>query len=244
MSEKVLLVDDVSMFLDLQKGYLQLSAVEILCAANGAEALKMCRRERPSLVFMDLNMPVMNGAECCEAIKKDPLLRSIPVVLIASEGREAERKLCLAAGCDDFITKPLDRKIFLETARRLFPVIDRRDKRVYCHIKTTFRASGTTGTGYIVSLSRQGVFLATSYRAAPGESVELMFSLPDPIQYLVQLKGEVVWTNESGEKERQRPDLPDGFGIRFLTVPEETEKNLTRFVETQSVFTSPTWTAA
>ena len=132
MATTVLLVDDVSMFIELEKDYLQMSAVDVLTARDGKEALRICQTERPALVFMDLNMPVMNGADCCRAIKKDPQLRSTSVVLITSEGKDADRQLCLDAGCDDFLTKPLDRQIFLAAARKLLPSIDRRHQRAGC----------------------------------------------------------------------------------------------------------------
>jgi two-component system, OmpR family, alkaline phosphatase synthesis response regulator PhoP len=107
MANKVLIVDDVNMFLELERDYLQLSAVNILTANDGKEALRICRSERPTLVFMDLHMPVMDGAESCRAIKKDSQLRDTQVVLITSESNQADRTLCIDAGCDDFLTKPL-----------------------------------------------------------------------------------------------------------------------------------------
>ena len=72
MIPKVLLVDDVTMFLELQKVFLKLSSVHVLTACNGIEAIEMARRERPALIFMDLHLPGMNGDECCAAIKLAP----------------------------------------------------------------------------------------------------------------------------------------------------------------------------
>jgi CheY-like chemotaxis protein len=113
MTPKILLVDDVAMFLELQKMFLRLSAVRIMTARDGAEALRIAREERPSLIFMDLHMPNMDGAECCSRIKADPALSSIPVVMITSQGREDEKDVCLKAGCDGFMTKPIDRIPYL-----------------------------------------------------------------------------------------------------------------------------------
>ena len=62
MNLKVLVVDDVSMFVELEKDFLQLSAVKVLTARDGQQALKICQDERPDLVFTDLHMPWMNGA--------------------------------------------------------------------------------------------------------------------------------------------------------------------------------------
>ena len=228
MVQKVLLVDDVSMFIELQKDYLQLSAVTILTARDGKEALRICQTERPVLVFMDLHMPVMNGADCCKALKGDPRLKSTSVVLITSEGKDADRELCLAAGCDDFLTKPLDRHIFLDAARKLLPAIDRRDKRVACHLKVKYRAYGITLSGYLENLSQTGVYLATDHNLALDAAVDLIFALPEPHGGIVQLRGRVVWLNSA--KLRQKQSLPPGFGIEFASPSDETTRELARFI--------------
>jgi len=235
MIQKVLLVDDVSMFLELQKDYLQLSAVSILTARDGKEALKICQSERPVLVFMDLHMPVMNGAECCRALKEDQRLKSTSVVLITSEGKDADRSLCLAAGCDDFLTKPLDRHIFLDAARKLLPAIDRRDKRVACHLKAKFRAYGVTLSGYILNLSQNGVYLATDHELELEAVVDLIFALPEPQGGIVQLRGHVAWLNTT--KARQKQSLPQGFGVEFVSPSEETTRELARFIKGELSFT-------
>jgi uncharacterized protein (TIGR02266 family) len=229
MSQKVLLVDDVSMFLELQKDFLQLSAVNILTARDGKEALKICQSERPYLVFMDLHMPVMNGADCCKALKEDQQLKSTKVILITSEGKDADRSLCFSAGCDDFLTKPLDRNLFLDAARKLLPAIDRRDKRISCHIKVKYRAFGVTLSAYIINMSQNGVYLSTNHDLELGAVVDLIFALPEPQGGIVQLRGRVAWLNTA--KARQKPTVDQGFGVEFISIPEETKRELARFIE-------------
>ena len=231
MSQKVLLVDDVSMFIELQKDYLQLSAVSILTARDGKEALRICQSERPFLVFMDLHMPVMNGADCCRALKEDPRLKATRVILITSEGKEADRSLCLAAGCDDFLTKPLDRNLFLDAARRQLPAIDRRERRVACHLKVKYRAFGVTLSGYIENLSLNGAYLAADHDLEMGTAVDLIFALPEPQGGIVQLRGRVAWRNSG--KARRKPSLAPGFGVEFVSPSEETARELARFLESE-----------
>ena len=228
MASKVLLVDDVSMFIELEKDYLQLSAVSVLTARDGEEALRICRAERPELVFMDLHMPLMNGAECCRAIKKDPQLSSA-VVLITSEGKDADRRLCLEAGCDDFLTKPLDRQIFLETARKLLPAIDRRDKRRNCRFNVKFRAFGITLSGFAANLSQNGMYLAADVQVEKGAPLDLIFVLPEPIASIIQAKGRVAWLNTS--KTRKKPALPEGLGVEFLSLSDEAREQIGRYVD-------------
>lgn len=235
MAKTVLLVDDVSMFLELQKDYLQLSAVNIKTARDGMEALQICKMERPAMVVMDLHMPNMNGADCCRAIKRDPELRSTPVILVTSEGKEEDRLTCLNAGCDDFLTKPLDRHIYLEAARRQLPAIDRRDKRIACHLKVKFRAFGITLSGVLVNLSQNGAYLATDSEVAQGTAVDLLFSLPEPSGWIVQTRGRVAWSN--GKRLRHKPSLPEGFGVEFVDPPEEAAREIGRYIESEMSFT-------
>jgi len=235
VASKVLLVDDVSMFVELMKDYLQLSSVNVLTARDGQEAFRICKAERPDLVFMDLNMPLMNGADCCRAIKREPKL-SCAVVLITSEGKEADRQLCLEAGCDDFLTKPLDRHIFLDSARKFLPSIDRRDRRGNCRFNVKFRAFGVTLSGFASNLSQHGLYLAADVAVDTDSQIDLIFALPDPVGAIIQTKGRVAWQNTS--KARKKPSLPEGFGIEFLSVTEEQKRQIDRYLETLKTPTS------
>ncbi len=229
MIPKILLVDDVSMFLELQKMYLKLSSVHLLTAKDGAEALQVARKEHPSLVFMDLHMPKMDGAECCARIKADAELKALPVVMITSEGKGAEREICFKAGCDDFLTKPLDRVLYLETARRYVPAIDRRDSRIPCRARVKFRAFGITLSAEIHDISPNGVFIAADYEVATGTIMEVVFSLPGAEGSLIQAKGKVAWLNSG--KGRKKTKLPVGFGIEFIAMTEESKQALKLFIE-------------
>lgn len=229
MPPKILLVDDVNMFLELQKGFLKHSSVTILTAGDGAEALKICRAARPALVFMDLHMPVMDGLECCAAIKTDPVLKSIPVVMITSAGKEEDRARCLKAGCDDFLTKPLDRQLYLELARSFLPDIDRRDKRIDCRAKIKFRAFGVSLSGEVTNLSALGVYIATEYAMETDTIIDLVFALPEENGAIIHCKGRVAWPNSKSD--RHKLSLPEGFGVEFIALPGESRVALASFVE-------------
>jgi two-component system, OmpR family, alkaline phosphatase synthesis response regulator PhoP len=228
MSQKVLLVDDVSMFLEVERGYLQRSAVQVLTARDGKEAFEVCRAERPDLVFMDLHMPVLNGADSCRAMKRHPQLSTTAVVLITSEGKEEDRQLCLQAGCDGFLTKPLDRIEFLEMARQLLPNLDRRDTRVGCRIRAKYRAFGVTLSGMIEDLSQQGAYLATETEMEKGTVLDVVFALPDPYGAVIHAKVRVAWLNTSNS--RRKPSLPEGFGLEFIGVSDQAAQELERYI--------------
>lgn len=122
---RILLVDDVRLFLELEKSFLHLAQVKILTAANGEEALAVIRRERPDLVFLDLYMPILDGIACCAAIKSDPEVSATPVVMVTTGGKPEEVEQCRAAGCDGLLTKPVDRSAFLDMVSRFVPSFNR-----------------------------------------------------------------------------------------------------------------------
>lgn len=229
MPIKILLVDDVNMFVELQKGFLKQSSVTILTAGDGVEALKVCRTARPALIFMDLHMPNMNGAECCAAIKADPALKSIPVIMMTSAGKEDDKSLCIKAGCDNFLTKPLDRQLYLELARSYLPEIDRRDRRIDCRAKVKFRAFGVSLSGEIANLSALGIYIATDYAMETDTVIDLVFALPEEDGAIIHTKGRVAWPNS--KTDRHKLSLPEGFGVEFIAITEESKAALASFVD-------------
>jgi len=229
MTPKILLVDDVAMFLELQKMFLRLSSVRILTAKDGVEALRTAEQERPSLIFMDLHMPNMGGAECCARIKGDPQLRSIPVVMITSEGKEEEKALCVKAGCDDFMTKPIDRLLYLEMARKFVPTVDRRETRIPYRGKVKFRVFGLTLSGEILDISANGVYVATDYEVEMETALELVFSMQEENSAVIQAKGRVAWVNCKNDKSKK--SFPAGFGVELIAITEESNRALKNYVE-------------
>ncbi|GAB7026781.1 response regulator [Geotalea toluenoxydans] len=224
---KVLLVDDVNMFLEIQKGFLQRSSVTILTARDGAEALAITRAKRPDVVFMDLHMPNMGGAECCTAIKADAALRSTTVVLITSVGKPDDEILCRKAGCDSFLTKPLDRNDYLELARTYLPQIDRREDRLRCSTKVRFTIFSASLSGEIHDISNHGAYIATDYNMEANAIVSIIFALPGD-GAIIQAKGRVAWLNTSSA--RKKKSLPEGFGVEFLDLSPEAKAALTSFI--------------
>ena len=188
---KVLLVDDTKLFLKLEQEYLKQSSAQVFTAGNGQEALELARSIRPDLIYMDLNMPVMDGVSCCAALKADPDLRDIPVILVTTEGMDDSVARCKDAGCDGFLTKPIDRKTFLEVGRSLLPKIDRRERRAPCRIKVLFRINdGENMYGTCLDLCTGGMYLAF-----PGE-VEVV---GDDDEAGVELGVECLHQVEQGE---------------------------------------------
>jgi len=109
----ILVVDDVTANRELLEGYLYDLGYEVRQASDGQEALEQINRDEPDLVLLDIEMPRMDGLTLCARVKADPLGRLIPVVLITAAHDRATRLKGLAAGADDFLTKPFDSKELL-----------------------------------------------------------------------------------------------------------------------------------
>jgi CheY-like chemotaxis protein len=97
----------------LRKGY------EVLLAIDGQQGLEMTRAERPDLILMDMSLPVLDGWEATRRLKEDPATASIPVLALTAHASDADRDQALAAGCDDFDTKPIDLPRLLEKIETL-----------------------------------------------------------------------------------------------------------------------------
>ncbi|SEA53534.1 PleD family two-component system response regulator [Rubrimonas cliftonensis] len=107
MSGRILIVDDVATNRMLLSLLLSKAFYDVDEAGDGHAALEIARRTRPDVALVDVMMPGMNGYELCRAMKSDPELADIPVVMVTALGAQDDRLTALAAGADDFLTKPV-----------------------------------------------------------------------------------------------------------------------------------------
>ncbi len=103
---KILIVDDKNIVRDLLTATLKDKNFEILSASTGCEAIEIARKEKPSLMFLDVMMPEMDGFEVCEKLKTDDNTKDIYIIVLTSINREKEREIAFKAGADDYLTKP------------------------------------------------------------------------------------------------------------------------------------------
>uniref|UniRef100_C6E0V6 Response regulator receiver modulated PilZ sensor protein n=1 Tax=Geobacter sp. (strain M21) TaxID=443144 RepID=C6E0V6_GEOSM len=216
---KIMLVDDTRLILELEKSFLKLSHVDVVTAGNGAEALELIRKDPPDLIFMDMHMPVMDGIACCAELKADPFLCGIPVVMLTTAGKEEDRERAKAAGCDNFLTKPVDRRLFLDLARKYTNAVERREQRLPCRLPALFLLGRTPAGGLVLDIGDGGVFVATRERLLLHQRLRLALYLEGERPVLLELKGWVAWLNEEGK--RVHNSLPAGFGMEFLELGEE-----------------------
>ena len=111
---KVLLVEDNEMNRDMLSRRLTRNGYDVLIAVNGQEGVDMAGSEKPDLILMDMSLPVLDGWEATRRLKADPATAAIPVIALTAHAMDSDREKALAAGCDDFDTKPIDLPRLLE----------------------------------------------------------------------------------------------------------------------------------
>jgi two-component system, cell cycle response regulator DivK len=106
---KILYVEDNDDNVYMLKMWLELDGrFEVLHAENGKAGVEMAIRERPDLILMDLELPVIDGWEASRQLKNNQLTRNIPIIALSAHALSGSREKALAAGCDEFDTKPVD----------------------------------------------------------------------------------------------------------------------------------------
>jgi two-component system, cell cycle response regulator DivK len=87
---------------------------EVLTAVDGQQGVAMAASERPDVILMDMSLPVLDGLEATRQVKADPATRTIPVIALTANAMVEDRERAMAAGCDDFDTKPVELPRLLE----------------------------------------------------------------------------------------------------------------------------------
>jgi CheY-like chemotaxis protein len=111
---KILLVEDNEMNRDMLSRRLERKGFQVVFATDGVEGVGMAGTEQPDLILMDMNMPVLDGWEASRLIKTNPLTAAIPIIALTAHAMAGDREKTLAAGCDDYDTKPVEFQRLLE----------------------------------------------------------------------------------------------------------------------------------
>jgi two-component system cell cycle response regulator DivK len=120
-SRRILVVEDQEDNRRILRDLLTSAGYEIIQAENGEEALAAAARERPDLILMDIQLPVLDGYEATRRIKADPALRAIPVIAVTSYALSGDENKARAAGCDAYVTKPFSPRALLAKIREYVP---------------------------------------------------------------------------------------------------------------------------
>ena len=118
---KILYVEDNDDNVYMLKSRLTRAGFTVMVATDGAQGVVMAASEQPDLILMDLTLPNMDGEEATRRIKADSATQRIPVIALTANAMSGDREKALAAGCDDFDTKPVELQRLLGKIRALMP---------------------------------------------------------------------------------------------------------------------------
>ena len=118
---KILYIEDNDDNVYMLKNRLTRAGFTVAIATNGVQGVAMAASEHPDLIIMDLTLPDMDGWEATQRIKADPATTHIPIVALTANAMTGDREKAIAAGCDDFDTKPVEMPRLLDKIRALAP---------------------------------------------------------------------------------------------------------------------------
>lgn len=121
MSKKILVVEDQEDNRQILRDLLASAGFVMVEAENGEAGVKAAATEKPDLILMDIQLPVMDGYEATRRIKADPALKSIPVIVVTSYALSGDEEKARAAGCEGYVTKPYSPRQLLAKVREYLP---------------------------------------------------------------------------------------------------------------------------
>lgn len=223
---KILVVDDLSIFCELEARFLAGSG-HVITAQSGAEALALARRERPEVVVADFALPDFEGDALCKEFKGDPELGSMAVILVTNGLDVESHARAVRAGADDVLTKPIERLELIEAVSRFLRVpVARSQVRVPIATPVRILHASDEWQGRARTLSRGGIFVETGCDASPETEVGLEFRLPDS-GYDVVVTARVAWLREDAPN---AVDFGEGMGLQFLRVDGVTSRRIAEYV--------------
>lgn len=111
--KKILIVEDVALNLELLIQLLE-DDYSLITAEDGEKGVVLAERERPDLILMDISLPALDGFEATRRIKANPELAPIPIIALTAHAMAGDERKARAAGCDDYLPKPLDDELLFE----------------------------------------------------------------------------------------------------------------------------------
>ena len=124
MTARILVVEDQPDNRQIIRDLLSSVGYELIEAEDGAAGVRLAASERPDLILMDIQLPVLDGYEATRRIKADPELSSIPIIVVTSYALSGDDAKARAAGCDAYVAKPFSPRQLLATVRQFLPGTD------------------------------------------------------------------------------------------------------------------------
>jgi uncharacterized protein (TIGR02266 family) len=228
--KKVVLADDVELFLMLENTFFNREEFEMITARSGREVLKVIREAKPDLVFMDLDMPGMNGDECCRVVKMDDLNRHVPVIMVTGGERKEAVERCRNAGCDGIVFRPINRGDLLAVSMKFLQVQERGAQRFNTRLAVNYGVmSSELLKVYSMDLNSGGIFLSSDNPLEINTMFYVEFILPET-DHTIRCQARVAWVNQL--ESPKKPQLPAGMGVQFLSLSQADKEAIERYIKT------------
>lgn len=226
--KKIIVTDDSQTFIMYLAILLKRMGFEVMPAENGTELLKLLKKTGPDLIFLDINMPVMDGFTLLEHIKSDKHFCTIPVVMVSVDASSASRAKCKELGCDGFLAKPLQLNKLNEVLQDCIfsPIgIMRKYIRTSFNRKVTVVHHGKVYNLYSEALSERGMYIRKPEPFPVGSEISIILPLEGDEK--LELKGTVIYIKGLfGDVFRISP----GMGIEFTGLDSETSDKIRALV--------------
>jgi len=121
MTERILVVEDQPDNRQIIRDLLTSAGYQLVEAEDGEMGVRLAESERPDLILMDIQLPVLDGYEATRRIKANPDLRAIPIIVVTSYALSGDDEKARAAGCDGYVAKPFSPRALLATIRTFLP---------------------------------------------------------------------------------------------------------------------------
>lgn len=233
----ILLADTMLFFIGLEKTFFLRDDFELRTAYSGVEVLEIVAATSPDIVFLDLYLAELDGVECCRKIKAEEKSKAIPVVMVTDRGKEKDLERCRQAGCDDIIFRPVNRELFIETAKKHLNIQIRTLPRYMARMRVNFgQDASQLLSEYTLNLSTGGVFLETINLMAEGTPLVVEFVLPNHT-VPIRCRARVAWVNHP--RMIKNPNLPAGMGVQFLDLSTEATDAIRSYIHDENL--APLW---
>lgn len=218
----VLIADDLKLFLEIEKTYLKRGGFDVVTAESGKKAIELATASPPQLILLDMEMPEMDGAQTCAALRQVAALAHVPIIVMSATDSKENKERCRKAGCTEFVIKPEKPDELLGMVARILSLRQREAVR----ITVVFNVTGAVGSRQVIGqardLSGSGMLIDTPVTIAVGTRVPLEFYLPKT-RSQIKVMGQVVRATK----------MPEGgyqVGVRFTDLNQSDQELILDYV--------------
>jgi two-component system cell cycle response regulator len=119
VNQRILVVDDDAMNREVMEAFLSLESYEVLLANSGTQGLALAEQTKPNLIILDVRLPDILGYKVCETLKQKADTKAIPVLMVTGFDAKEDRDRAIAAGVDDFLSRPFDGEDLIQRVKQL-----------------------------------------------------------------------------------------------------------------------------